>query len=404
MTTLDVGNGQQYSTISAAVAASSSGDTVNVDAGTYTNDFISISHDLTLNAVGGTVSLVATTQPPNGKGIIDAGAPGAQVTINGFDISGAAVPDGNGAGIRYEGGNLTLNQVNIHDNQEGLLANPDPNGTITINGSTFNGNGTGDGFTHNIYVGDIAQLTVQDSTITAANIGHDIKSRAETTNIINNRIGDGATGNSSYEIDLPNGGNALIEGNTIEKGVNAVNHTAIAFGEEGGVYANSSLSVLNNTLQNDNGSSSTVAVWNATGLTADLTGNTLSGWATVVSGLANISGNAADLPAFIDPALPPPDVSSPPVASSVANPLAAAASDPVSLAAAVSDASSQPYTVAAGSPQDVSSGGAIGHVIGWEVGQHNAPHDLAAAATGIAGFVTDPVFGQAPQPAVASYR
>src|ERR1700760_371308 len=117
---LTVGVGQQYATIEAAVAAANSGDTVDVQAGTYTNDFVSISKNLTLQAVGGVVTMVATLAPPNGKAIIDEGAPGVSVTINGFDVSGAAVADGNGAAIRYEGGNLTLNNVYFHNNQEGL--------------------------------------------------------------------------------------------------------------------------------------------------------------------------------------------------------------------------------------------------------------------------------------------
>ena len=90
---LTVGPGQQYATIQAAVAAASAGDTIDVQAGVYTNDFISIFKDLTLQAVGGIVRLVATVSPPNGKAIIDEGGAGIAVTINGFDVSGAAVPD-----------------------------------------------------------------------------------------------------------------------------------------------------------------------------------------------------------------------------------------------------------------------------------------------------------------------
>ena len=106
---LTVGPGQQYATIQAAVAAASAGDTIDVQAGVYTNDFISIFKDLTLQAVGGIVRLVATVSPPNGKAIIDEGGAGITVTINGFDVSGAAVADKNGAAVRYEGGSLTLN-------------------------------------------------------------------------------------------------------------------------------------------------------------------------------------------------------------------------------------------------------------------------------------------------------
>ena len=291
MTTLTVGDGEQYSTISAAVAASRSGDTIKVDAGTYTNDVLNISHSLTLEAVGGTVKLVGTAQPANGKGLIDAGGAGVDVAISGFDISGATVPDKNGAGIRYEGGTLTLSRVNIHDNQNGILANPDPNGSITIANSTFANNGIGDGQTHNIYVGAVGSLVVKDSTITGAQVGHGIKSRAASTTVTGNTITDGASGTASYEIDLTNGGVGTIENNFIEKGARAENPIAITFGEEGGVYANSSLTVKNNTITTSYTAHNTTAVVNRTDATASINGNRLYGWDAVASGPASVGGN-----------------------------------------------------------------------------------------------------------------
>ena len=78
MATLTVGSGQQYTTIAAAVAAAQSGDMINVKAGTYTNDFISDKDkNLTLQAVGGPVKLVATVNAPDGKAIITEGSGGA---------------------------------------------------------------------------------------------------------------------------------------------------------------------------------------------------------------------------------------------------------------------------------------------------------------------------------------
>ena len=64
--------------------------------------------------------MVATKPPPNGKGIFDVGGTGVNVTIVGFALSGAEVSSGNGAGIRYEGGNLTLVNDYVHDNQDWL--------------------------------------------------------------------------------------------------------------------------------------------------------------------------------------------------------------------------------------------------------------------------------------------
>ena len=85
--------------------------------------------------------------------------------------------------IRYEGGNLTLNNVYFHNNQDGLLGAADLAGTISINNSEFAFNGIGDGKTHNLYVGDIANLTITNSYFHDAIVGHEIKSRAENTTI-----------------------------------------------------------------------------------------------------------------------------------------------------------------------------------------------------------------------------
>ena len=294
MATLTVGSGQKYGTIESAVAASSNGDTIDVLAGTYTNDFITITHDLTIEAVGGPVSLIATASPPNGKAIIDEGGPGVSVTLNGLTISGAAVSDGNGAAVRYEGGSLVMNNVTVTNNQDGLLASPDPSGTITISNSVFSNNGSGSGSTHNIYVSTINQLTVQNSTITNAVTGHDIKSRAANNLITGNVITDGTSGTASYEINLPNGGNATIQNNTIEKGPNASNPIAISYGEEGEIYSSNSLIVSKNVLTNDYTAHLGIAVRNAlSDVTASVTDNTISGWNQLTSGAASASNNTA---------------------------------------------------------------------------------------------------------------
>ena len=251
MSTLTVGPGEQFSTIAAAVAASQDGDVIEVAAGTYTNDFSEITTKITIEGVGGMVNMVATVPPPNGKAILTTDT---DVTLINIELSGAAVSDadgGNGAGIRYQGGNLVLDHVYIHDNQDGLLGAADPTGTITITNSEFADNGSGTGFTHNIYVGAIDTFTITDSYIHNAVVGHDIKSRAANNIIENNRIVDGPSGTASYEIDLPNGGNATIQNNVIEKGPNAQNPYFISYGEEGNTYGTSSVSVSDNTVNND---------------------------------------------------------------------------------------------------------------------------------------------------------
>jgi hypothetical protein len=284
--TVGAGSGFEYSTLSAAIAASQDGDVIQVQAGTYTNDFATITTNITIEGVGGMVNLVANEPPPNGKGMltIGTGSSSPDVTLYNISVSGAEISDadgGNAAGIRYQAGNLTLNNCDFYDNQDGLLATPEVagTGTITINNTEFSDNGNtnppSSGDEHNLYVGDIQQLTIDNSYFYDPIVGHDIKSRAESTTIDNSRIDD-PNGTGSYEIDLPNGGNAVIVNNVIEKGADAQNPNFIAFGEEGGLYANSSLTVTGNTVENDYGAGATL-VWNDTTVAASVTGNTVYG-------------------------------------------------------------------------------------------------------------------------------
>ncbi|CAN7589376.1 calcium-binding protein [Phenylobacterium sp. LjRoot219] len=247
MATLTVGQGQQYSTIKAAVAASRDGDVVQVQAGTYTNEFIEINTKITLQGVGGMVKMVGTTDVSNGKGIL---VTNTDVTVDHFEFSGATGGSNNAAGIRYQAGNLVVTNSYFHDNQNGILANPSSTGTITIKNSEFDHNGYGDGYTHNIYVNDVAKLTIQDSFFHDAVYGHEIKSRASITEITNTRIYDN-NGDASYSVDLPNGGKAILANNIIQQGPNSANPNIVAFGAEGSLHSGSSLTMTNNTIINE---------------------------------------------------------------------------------------------------------------------------------------------------------
>ncbi len=253
--TLMVGPGQTYTTIAAAIAASQDGDTIEVQAGTYINDFSEISTRIALIAVGGRVTMKARGIVPNGKGIL---ITDTDVSITGFTFEGAHIPAGegqNGAGIRYQGGNLSVSGCYFRHNQNGILADADPTGTISITASEFASNGDvqggGVGYTHNIYIGAVALLDVEGSYFHHAHYGHEIKSRALATIINNTRIVDGPSGTASYSIDLPNGGAATISNDRIEQGPDSSNPIIISYGEEGGIYPVSSLAVTNTLIEND---------------------------------------------------------------------------------------------------------------------------------------------------------
>jgi hypothetical protein len=268
-----VGIGKQYSTIPSAIAAAQDGDTIQVNAGTYSNQYAHITKNITLEGVGGKVKMTSTGLIPNGKGIL---VTNGNITINNFEFSGAKVADRNGAGIRYESGNLVLNNSYFHDNENGLLSAASATGSITINGSEFASNGRGDGYTHNLYVGKIANLKIDNSYFHDAKVGHEIKSRALNTTITNSRIYD-LNGTASYSVDLPNGGKGVIQNNVIEQGPLSQNPIIISFGAEGSLHAGSSLLVSGNTIVNNLASTSARAVKNATTTTAQITGNSLFG-------------------------------------------------------------------------------------------------------------------------------
>jgi Ca2+-binding RTX toxin-like protein len=276
VTTLTVGSGKQFSTIASAIAASSDGDVIAVDAGTYTNDFATIAKKISLHGVGGVVHMTATVAPPNGKAIL---VTRSDITIDHFEFSGTKVADMNGAGIRYEGGHLTVTNSYFHDNQNGILGNSVAGGTVTIRNSEFKHNGAGDGYSHNLYVNGIAKLTVENSWFHDAVVGHQIKSRALETVITGSRITDDA-GNGSYSIDLPNGGRAVLSNNVIQQGAGSQNPGIVAFGEEGNLRADTSLQMVGNVILNDLASSSAKLLWNKTTATAEVRDNAVFGLST----------------------------------------------------------------------------------------------------------------------------
>ncbi len=291
MSIIDVTTNTAYVTVSAAILGSGNGDVITLDAGAYSEYFPQIQKDLTIEGVGGLAYLTTPGQPSNGKGVL---VTDGNIVLRNLDISGATVPDGNGAGIRYEQGNLLIQNTRIHDNQDGILANAGP-GSITIANSEIDHNGAGDGYTHNLYVNEVASLVIRNSYIHDANVGHEVKSRAYSTTITGTRIQD-QQGDASYAIDLPNGGAAVIIGNTIEKGPNVQNRTLIHLGGDG-AYANTALTVTGNTLINDMRPGPVpFLVYNQTATTANFTANTLYGYASATIPPGNTSLPLASAP------------------------------------------------------------------------------------------------------------
>jgi hypothetical protein len=245
--TWHVGPGRALATPSAAAAVARDGDTVLIDAGTYPGDVATWTQDdLTLRGVGGLAHLSADGQSAQGKAIWVIA--GDRTRVDRVEFSGAAVPDQNGAGIRLEGDGLTVTRSAFHDNQEGILTGALPDSDVVIRRSRFEGNGAGDGYSHNLYVGAVRSLTVTGSLFAGAVVGHELKSRAARNTIVGNLFDD-RDASASYSIDLPNGGRSLVAGNVVIQGQASENPALVAYGEEG-ITGPDLLWVVHNTFVN----------------------------------------------------------------------------------------------------------------------------------------------------------
>jgi hypothetical protein len=245
--TIRVGPTNAIKTIAMAAATARDGDVFEVESGDYRGDVAVWNKDnITLRAVGGRVRLLADGMAAEGKAIWV--LQGARMTVEGFDFSGAQVPDRNGAGIRLEKGHLTVRNCTFTTNQNGILTADNPNAELEIVNSEFGYNGHGDGQSHNLYVGQIARLTVTGSYFHHAKVGHLLKSRAAVNDIRYNRLTDETGGTASYELEFPAGGVAYVVGNIIQQSSQTGNPHVISYGVEGYKWPKNALYLINNTL------------------------------------------------------------------------------------------------------------------------------------------------------------
>ncbi len=297
---LEVGPGKAYTKPSLAAAAAKSGDTVLIAAGIYSGDVCSWTvPNLLLRGVSQFAHMRADGANAAGKGtwVMDAD----NITVENIEFSGASVPDQNGAGIRAEGGNLTVRNCYFHGNENGILADGKD---ILIEYSQFEANGLGDGYTHNMYIGHIDTFTLRYCYTHHAKIGHNIKSRARKNYILDNRSLDGADGTASYELDLPNGGLAVIAGNVFHQGPATDNPGILEYGEEGMTNPAGAVQIINNTFVNDRANGGTFISLAAGSTSARVVNNLFVGPGTMLSGKADTAGNlVTQNPGFVNRAL-----------------------------------------------------------------------------------------------------
>jgi hypothetical protein len=283
--TLEVGPTRVLTGPSAAAAVARDGDRVVFDPGIYRECAIWTAPRLTLEARRPPAAMKQTIMNETvmtGPTCADRALflfTGNDITVRGLTFAQARDSEHTGAGILMQGANLTVENSQFLNNENGILAGGPSSSVVRITHSLFRGNGSCVGAcAHGVYAGQvIARLEVTGCTFIDTHIGHNIKSRALSTVVRDNRIEDGSTGTSSYLIELPNGGDAQIVNNTLEKGAHSDNQeTAISIGGQNNINPTHVVEIRGNRFTSDL-PEPVRFVRNTTGTPAQLSGNTLVG-------------------------------------------------------------------------------------------------------------------------------
>jgi Right handed beta helix region len=240
--------GRSYASLQQAVSAIGEGEgTIIIAPGSYRQCAVQ---------TAGAVSFRATVP---GQTIFDGGMcegkaalvlRGSAASIDGIIFQNMRVPDGNGAGIRLEKGDLTITRSIFRNSEQGILTAEDKSGAISIDRSTFTGLGRCDrglSCAHSIYIGDYGSLTVTNSRFERGNGGHYVKSRAARVDIRDNAFDDTRGRETNYMIDLPGGATGSIARNVFVQGASKENYSAfITVAPEGKTRSSSGLSIAGN--------------------------------------------------------------------------------------------------------------------------------------------------------------
>lgn len=175
---------------------------------------------------------------------------GRSATIEGITFQNLRVPDGNGAGIRLEHGDLTIDNSIFRASEEGILTADDPEGTISIDRTSFSHLGRCDrglSCAHSLYVGHYGRLIVTRSRFEAGDGGHYLKTRSARVEITNNSFDDSHGHTTNYMIDLSNGATGIVSGNIMVQGRDKENYSAfITVAPEGRERSSAGLVVRDN--------------------------------------------------------------------------------------------------------------------------------------------------------------
>jgi hypothetical protein len=249
--TMRVGSRERITSISEAARLARDGEVIEIASGEYRGQpAVWTQNDLIIRGAGARAVMVADGKSAEGKAIWV--IRGGRVRIENIEFRGARVAAGNGAGIRFERGQLVVHRCAFIDNEMGVLTANFPEMTLEVSDSEFSMAPRHSGQLHHLlYVGAIGRFVLSGSRFAQGYLGHLVKSRASENYVHYNMLVDGAQGRSSYELEFPNGGMAYVVGNVIGQSLVTDNPALVSYGAEGQRWPRNGLFLAHNTLVND---------------------------------------------------------------------------------------------------------------------------------------------------------
>lgn len=246
------GDRRRVRNLAEAAARSVDGDVVVLGAGTHvTQGGVWRDKSVRFTGEGGVAWLVAQSPLAEGKALLVLSR--GQFEVSHLAFVGARVADRNGAGIRFEGGHLKVSHCVFKDSESGILIQSDeiaPTSELHVSESEFSRLGDGVGYAHAVYAGRIRLIELRGNHFHHGRVGHLIKSRAQESRLIGNRITDEAGGQASYELNFPNGGLVVLKGNVIAQSRTTRNGAVLSMMEEGNLWSRNALYAVHNTFVN----------------------------------------------------------------------------------------------------------------------------------------------------------
>ncbi|GAB3001882.1 right-handed parallel beta-helix repeat-containing protein [Psychrosphaera aestuarii] len=218
-------DGMPFDSLKSAVAAIQDGSTVYLEKGVYKDGVYITKNDISILGEPGVVFDGASA---DGKAALV--LTGKNVVVESIECKNIAVPDGNGACIRFEGENITIRDLYVHDSQSGVKTSR-VKGFVHIEFSKFERIGNRNGYSHGMYI--IAdELKVRYSQILSTKSeGSGIKSRSKRV-IVENSLLASLDGVDSRLIDMAEYGELIVRDSILQQGDNSSNSQLIAYGLE----------------------------------------------------------------------------------------------------------------------------------------------------------------------------